>query len=347
MNSIIEQILIGSILGDGSISKSGSYQESHCEKQKDYIFWKRKILKKEFKTNIHYYITNKENWSKQNQYRLNTQVSPIFKEYRKLFYPNGKKTIPDKFLNKIGKLAIVVWYFDDGSYNPIKNGIQIHSLCFSLEENQKLQKRLKDFGMNFRIGCIHSKKTKFPYYLFCYGKETDKFLSFIRENAIYIPKSMTYKMGKFNKDNLKWIEEKRKALQNQRHNYRQINKEQLKKIDHEYYIKNQKRLKKVFKEYYQNNKDKWEIYTKRRREHPEKLKEYFSNYYMENKERYAKQYLKRTKERLRNGLCVHCGKKNDSGTSKYSCKKCCNKQNIKDRTKRMEQKLKRIREEYS
>jgi hypothetical protein len=40
MDNTIEQVLIGSILGDGSIGKYGNYQESHCEKQKDWLLWK-------------------------------------------------------------------------------------------------------------------------------------------------------------------------------------------------------------------------------------------------------------------------------------------------------------------
>jgi hypothetical protein len=208
-----------------------------------------------------------------------------------------------------------------------------------------LQRRLEDFGLKFRIGCRHTRKNH--KYLFCSGKETDNFLKFIKENALYIPKSMTYKMGKFHKGNLKWIEEKRKALKNQRDSYCQNNKKLIKKSNHRYYEENKNKIKIKLHEYYQNNKDKWEIYTERRRQHPEKLKEMFHKYYVKNKERIRIQGLKKTNERIKNGLCVHCGKKNDSKNSKYSCKECCDKQNIRDRTRRMEQKLERIREEYS
>lgn len=345
MDNIIEQILIGSILGDGSIGKHGYYHEVHCEKQKDYILWKRKIFNKEFKTKTTFRKPQKNGWTKQNQITLTIpkkiQTNPekylFFKEYRKLAYPNGKKSITNEFIKRIGKLAIVIWYFDDGSYNSYKNGIQIHSLCFLLEENKMLQRRLKDFGLNFRIGCCHSRKTDYPYYLFCYGKETDNFLKFIKENAIYIPKSMRYKMGKFHKGNLKLIEEKRKTLKLQRHNYRQINKERLKGTDHKYYMENKIRLNKRMKEYYQNNKDKWKIYIEKRRQHPEKLKEMFHNYYIKNKKRIRIRDLKKINERLKNGLCVHCGKKNDSKKSRYSCAECCNKKNIRDRNRRRKQ----------
>jgi len=349
----VEQVLIGSILGDGSINKHGAYQETHCEKQKDYLFWKRKILKKEFKINMRYKIIDKKNrdnpnyWTKQNQYLLYTRVSPLLKEYRELCYPDGKKIVSDEFIKRIGKLAIVVWYFDDGSYGVYKNGIQIHSLCFSLEENQKLQRMLKDkFGLNFHIHCCRSRKTKYPYYLACNGKDTDRFLAFIKENALYIPKSMTYKMGKLHKGNLKWIEEKRKALKNQRDSYCQKNKKLIKKSNHRYYEENKDRIKIREHEYYSNHKEKYQKYAeKRRREHPQELKEMFHRYYLKHKEKYKidghKRYMK-NREKIKNQMqemiakriCTKCRKKNDSKKSKYLCKKCQDRKNMKEWMKR-------------
>lgn len=39
-----KQVVVGSLLGDGHISKSGRYVECHCAKQKDYLEWKLSVL---------------------------------------------------------------------------------------------------------------------------------------------------------------------------------------------------------------------------------------------------------------------------------------------------------------
>lgn len=44
-NSLIQQLAIGCILGDGFLTKSGCLQIEHSIKQKEYIDWKYKQLK--------------------------------------------------------------------------------------------------------------------------------------------------------------------------------------------------------------------------------------------------------------------------------------------------------------
>jgi hypothetical protein len=190
-------------------------------------------------------------YKKENSCYLYVPRHLIFEEYKKLSYPYGKKIVSNEFIKRIGKLAIVVWYFDDGNYNPYSNRIQLCSYCFSYKENKILQKILKEkFNLNFRI--FHREQEK-QHYLACHGVDTDNFLKFIKENAPYIPKSMTHKMGNFHRGNMKWIEKKRKFA------------------------------KKREKDYYQNNK-----------------------------ERIIKSHKNRSSKLLKNGICVACGKKNDS-----------------------------------
>jgi len=201
----VEQVIIGSLLGDGSISsKHGRYQEVHSKKQEDYLLWKKKILDKEFSTKFSYRNPN-------GMPHIEIHGYEIFKDYYKMLYSNGKKNIlPQEFLKKIDKLAIVIWYFDDGHYALGKNSIVLATNCFSYENQIKLQELLKEkFSLNFRIQTNRRNGKKEQYYLVNYGGDANKFLDFIKENVVYIPECFIHKMGHLDKRNTIKIENNR------------------------------------------------------------------------------------------------------------------------------------------
>ena len=130
-----KDILVGSILGDGSIYKhncdsvrSCRFTEAHSEEQREYVEWKYEKLRdfihnpmrtryeggKEIK------ISGKKCKIKQ-QYLFETVFHEEFYKLRKTFYPNGEKIIPKNIY--VSPLALAVFYMDDGSYNG-------HSCCF-------------------------------------------------------------------------------------------------------------------------------------------------------------------------------------------------------------------------
>lgn len=231
----MEQVLIGSILGDGSIDKFNTYHEIHCLEQNDYLLWKKKVFDKKLK------IKTKMKYYEQINYcQLYIPRKKIFEEYRKLCYPNGKKIISNKLIKGIGKLAICIWYFDDGSYCSRSNKIVICTYCFSLKENKKLQRMLKKrFGLNFGI---NHRSQGDQYYLVCNSRDVDKFLKFIKKNSTFIPKSLRYKLGKFDKRNLKSIEENKKRVSKIRCNYYHKNRKEIRKAKRNYYQKNRLKI---------------------------------------------------------------------------------------------------------
>lgn len=304
MSDMVEQVVVGSILGDGSIGKSGIYIESHSQKQEDYLLWKKSLFdnlifdKKYAKIRMmHYY-------GKRNSCQLYVPRHSVFQEYREISYPDGKKRITGKFIKRIGKLAICVWYFDDGCYCAATNRIAIYSMCFSYEENRKLQRVLKErFGLNFRIQCMKRKiDSDYPYFLNCTKKkDVDVFLRFIKENAPYIPKSMTYKMGKLDKGNLKWIEEKAKSFQQMKKDYYQKNREKLRENYREFYQKNKEKINKEHHDYYIKNKEKRLKYNKEwRKNNPEKCREMARKWREKNREHYL-EYHKEYRRKNRRG----------------------------------------------
>jgi len=141
------EVVIGSLLGDGCLvanswGKNYRLKMQQCDKQKEYLFWKYKILK-EFVLSPPTYQKHTKSW----QFR--TISHPEFTKLRNEFYPDGRKVIPDA-INDVLKspLSIAIWYMDDGALHTRKDTFILNTQSFSREDNGKLQKCLKD---NFNI----------------------------------------------------------------------------------------------------------------------------------------------------------------------------------------------------
>jgi len=214
-----EQVLLGSLLGDGNLYKHSStrYNEAHSAKQKEYLEWKREILS--LPSTFDYY-------KRKDAYRYSTVFLPQLNNYRHLFYPNGKKVVTRQILNKLKPLAIAVWYMDDGHYGYGNNLVQISTDCFSFEEHKIIQEWFKNkFGIECKIKKHHPNSYNISFY-----RDRFKFLKLIEG---YVLKSMDYKLGKD-------IEKEKRA--------KRLRKE------HNYY-KNPLGRKKYIRLYYQKNKE--------------------------------------------------------------------------------------------
>jgi hypothetical protein len=194
LNTKVGQILLGSLLGDGMLEKSytsinPNFKERHCLEQKEYLIFKRDILTKYFGA----CVLNNEKFKKDifNRGKVKVYHSIFFRTnsderllfYHKLFYPNSKKKITEKILNKLNWLGIAIWFMDDGDYfyrgrtinisidpkfiivvkrffiklgfNPKING---HKLRFVVEDSKKIIKKIKPYvlqmpeNMHYKIG---------------------------------------------------------------------------------------------------------------------------------------------------------------------------------------------------
>ena len=192
-NYINEQILYGSLLGDGCIHRPKNrmgyqYTETHSIKQKDYLLWKNVY----FNITFGYYNTSVAN----KVYKICSIYSSVndslCKELRKEFYPNGKKVITRKILDKINELGLLVWYLDDGTFNKRWNYIKISTNSFTHSEHKIIQKWFKDkWNLDVRI---HRQKDK--YTLYFPVLETRKLLNILKSIFVKykLPKCMKYKL---------------------------------------------------------------------------------------------------------------------------------------------------------
>ncbi len=116
-----KSILFGTILGDGYVQKTGAKNArlrlEHGSKQKEYLLWKVTQLSVLFPgkpkdlERIHPITKRKYGYC-----RHQSRSTPYLGKLRKVFYPDGKKKIPDDLEKYLTPIALAVWYMDDGYY---------------------------------------------------------------------------------------------------------------------------------------------------------------------------------------------------------------------------------------
>lgn len=183
-----KEFLIGTLLGDGSLSKSGNFKRltmGHNIKQLDYLLWKKEIFAN-LTNNIYKQIQTKRNST---IIHCPTVGHQDFNFFYNLFYNNGKKVIKKELKNYLTPFAMAVWYMDDGSKKPYC--MKISTEGFTKEENEILQQIILDnFDIRCKV-CEYNNRDKKYYYLSFNKRNSIKLCSLINE---YIIDSMKYKI---------------------------------------------------------------------------------------------------------------------------------------------------------
>lgn len=189
-----KSVLIGTILGDGFLQKTGEKNArlrlEHSQKQKDYVLWKGNIFGRLFQGKPNFLERIHPKTKETYKYcRWQSSASPSFGKWRKYFYPNGKKIVPDD----IGEIftepiTLAVWYMDDGYFNKIDRNSYIYLGRVTRAGAEILQKAInKNFGI---VATIYDKKNK-GFALFFGAIETKKLQNLIRP---FIIPSLQYKL---------------------------------------------------------------------------------------------------------------------------------------------------------
>lgn len=156
MTNIESNIIIGSLIGDGTLSmygrsKNACYRENTGPSQIEYRKWKAEKLKNlDFKPNKYGAIYSPSH--------------PIYTELYKLFYPNGKKILTEENLKLLDDpIGLACLFMDDGSLiidsfrkkNKIYlfPRIYLYTQSFSFKENLLLKQHLENtfnIHLNFK-----------------------------------------------------------------------------------------------------------------------------------------------------------------------------------------------------
>jgi phage recombination protein Bet len=165
------QILLGSLLGDGTLaSQKGRngctyFSEAHSEKQSEYLLWKSKNLSTFNPTIFTYKV--KVKGCNYDVVKMTTKSCSYFYNLRKDFYKDGKKIVSKDILNQLNDLGVAIWFMDDGNFkktgvsegcNPI---IRLYTCCF---ENQEII--IDFFEKKYNVRPKILRKEKNPYISF-------------------------------------------------------------------------------------------------------------------------------------------------------------------------------------
>lgn len=193
-------LLIGLLLGDGTISNNNVFKLSHCEQQQDYLEWKIKQLNNVGIRNngLKWYTSSKGfNIGKKVCYtQLN--VLPFIKVLRRVFYKPYKKIGNRKLLNRLSAKEIAIWYMDDGHINYRKTNNKIHGFyikiatCLPKDELQVIIDYFKEIW-NIEFYMFHEGKKQDSFSLCCGTKEGIKFINLVKQYVEQVP-SMVHKI---------------------------------------------------------------------------------------------------------------------------------------------------------
>lgn len=193
----LEQLIIGTTLGDGYLTRpngigNGHLAILHSKKQEEYLKWKASILE-EFglcagiseRSYVHPY-----NNRRHNQIQVWSKADKIFAKYRQEIYRSNVKTLDRHLLNKLTPLGLAIWYMDDGHLTYFHSNdsfrLEFNSHNFTLEEHEIMARYFREaVSVKLNIG-----KNSGKYVLRCGKTEARKLFSLIGE---YIHPSLAYK----------------------------------------------------------------------------------------------------------------------------------------------------------
>lgn len=121
-----KEIILGSLLGDGSLVRGKRYvlprfEMRHSIIQEEYFFWKVKELK-EISGRSAFRIQPPDGWSKKEKLHYHSRSLPALEKLYRLTRRNGKFCFKKDWLKLLTPISLLVWWLDDGSL--IKNSRQ-------------------------------------------------------------------------------------------------------------------------------------------------------------------------------------------------------------------------------
>lgn len=195
MEKIVQNIVVGSLLGDGWLRKlcrgtgTSIYAVKYNDKTIGYLEWLRdqvielgpSLLKEKPGYSQHYFYT-----------RARTDIGNL----RKIFYPSeGKKVVPENIDELLtDPIGLAIWYQDDGTLDRRSKyhwNIRIATYCFSYEDCTRLKETVqRNFGIEVSV-CKCQMRQKMYYQLYVPSKSMERFIETVRP---YIHQDFAYKI---------------------------------------------------------------------------------------------------------------------------------------------------------
>ncbi len=133
-----QEVLVGTLLGDGCLAKHGRFHR---------LFIKHQIAQRslaELKRDVFGdFVTMQLNQFDQklgdNRYpcvQFVTHTSPVFSKWHSTFYVGRRKIVPTDLAELLTPMALAIWFMDDGGADYAGLNLQTHN--FELEETKRL-----------------------------------------------------------------------------------------------------------------------------------------------------------------------------------------------------------------
>lgn len=137
MTELVEQILIGSALGDGHFTSNGSFQTG--SKFKEWVDFKASILTEYLSDKWYEYLPS-QGYSNTPYHKLRTLVHDDIKEIQSMSL--------EELLSNLTVTGLAVWLYDDGSFHKSNYFYNISTHSFTLQEHiQYILPALSKFGV--------------------------------------------------------------------------------------------------------------------------------------------------------------------------------------------------------
>jgi recombination protein RecA len=137
-----ESVLIGTLLGDGCLAMHGHHARLHVKHKAAHRLlaeFKRSTFESNLSMGLHEF-DQRLGGKRFPCVQFVTRTSPVFTHWRRRFYHDGRKQVPDDITELLTPLAIAVWFMDDGSADHCGVTIQTHS--FDDQEVERLARAL-------------------------------------------------------------------------------------------------------------------------------------------------------------------------------------------------------------
>ena len=182
--------VVGTLMGDSYIHKSGQLLTTHSPAQEEYIRLKAKLFNGSINS-----ATNQSNNSFGPGFpklNLHTPVNEQLHHLRELFYVDGKKTVKN-ILPLLDDKALAFWYMDDGSLN--KKNASLYTNGFTYDDHVLLKEWFeKTHGIIATIDDVHVQykgETRNYNKIRFVNKESEKLFKIV---APYIIDELKYKL---------------------------------------------------------------------------------------------------------------------------------------------------------
>jgi len=146
-----QEILVGTLLGDGCLAQHGRFHRlfvKHQIAQRALAEFKRTAFKSFVTMPLHEF-DQKLGDRRYPCVQFVTRTAPVFSEWHARFYSGRRKIVPVGITELLTPLTMAVWFMDDGGADYAGLDIQAH--CFEPDESELLVVALAErFGIRAR-----------------------------------------------------------------------------------------------------------------------------------------------------------------------------------------------------